>query len=111
MTQTEGIQAKVAAGEFEVSRHALDQLLKRRISVQEVREAIASSQIIEDYPNDKYGPSCLLLGFTPNLRPLHFQCSYPSRPLVKVITVYEPDPNQWIDLKRRKETEEENDNS
>ena len=108
MTQAEGIQAKAAAGEFEFSRHAVDQLLKRHISVREVREALASSQLIEDYPNDKYGPSCLLLGFTQDLRPLHIQCSYPSLLLVKVITVYEPDISQWIDLKTRKETEVEN---
>ena len=111
MTQPEGIQAKVVAGEFEFSRHTVDQSLKRRISVKEIREAIASSQIIEDYPNDKYGPSCLLLDFTQNLRPLHIQCSYPSRPLVKVVTVYEPDPFQWIDLKTRKEEEEKHGNS
>ena len=111
MTLPEGIQAKVAAGEFEFSRHAVDQSLRRQISVREVREAIVSGQVIEDYPNDKYGPSCLLLGFTQNLRPLHLQCSYPERPLVKVITVYEPDPNRWIDLKARRETEEENGDS
>ena len=111
MSQTEGIQAKVAAGEFEFSRHAVDQSLKRHISVQEVREAFASSQTIEDYPNDKYGASCLLLGFTQNLRPLHVQCSHPARPLVKIITVYEPDPNQWVDLKTRKEVKADNGNS
>jgi hypothetical protein len=37
-----------------------------RISVQEIREAIAVGEVIEDYPNDKYGPSCLILGFTGN---------------------------------------------
>ena len=61
--------------------------------MREVEEAIASrSEVIEDYPNDKYGPSCLVLGYTKAGRPLHVQCSYPSRPLVKIITLYEPDP-------------------
>ena len=111
MTQAEGIQAKVVAGEYEFSRHAVDQSIKRHISLQEVREAVASSQMIEDYPNDKYGPSCLLLGFTQNMRPLHIQCCDPARLLVKVVTVYEPDPNQWIEWKTRKEAEEEYGNS
>ena len=102
MTRMKEIQAKFAAGQFEFSRHAVDQTLRRRISVQEIREAVGSSQIIEDYPNDKYGPSCLLLGFTRNSRPLHIQCSYPVRPLIKIVTVYEPDPNQWIEFKARK---------
>jgi hypothetical protein len=110
MTQIGSIQAKVAANEFEFSRHAVDQSLRRRISVQEVREAVVVGQIIEDYPDDKYGPSCLLLGYTQKARPLHIHCSYASRPLVKVITVYEkvitvyePDPDQWADLRTRKQ--------
>lgn len=60
--------------------------------MQKVRDVVANAEIIEDYPNDKYGPSCLILGFTSAQRPLPIQCSYPSRALVKIITVYEPDP-------------------
>ena len=29
-------------------------------------------------------------------------CSYPSRPLVKIITLYEPDPDLWIDYRARR---------
>ena len=43
-----------------------------------------------------------ILGFTQGGRPLHVQCSYPSRPLVKIITLYEPDPAQWIDFRVRR---------
>ena len=64
--------------------------------------ALANSQIVEDYPDDKYGPSCLVLGFTLAHRPLHILCSYPSRPLVKILTLYEPDPNLWIDFRTRR---------
>lgn len=97
----EEIRDKIAAGQFEYSKHAVDQSILRHITVQETREAIANAQIIEDYPNDKYVPSCLMLGFTSTQRPLHIQCSYPSRPLVKIITVYEPDPDLWVDFKVR----------
>lgn len=89
------LRSKVAAGEFEFSKHAVDQTIMRAISVQEVREAIAGSKVVEDYPNDKYGPSCLLLGYSFGGRPLHVHVSYPSRPLVKIITAYEPDPLVW----------------
>lgn len=74
----------------------------RHISVQEVREAMVNGVIIEDYPNDKYGPSCLILGFTQLNIPLHIQCSYPSRPVVKIITLYEPNPARWVDFKMRR---------
>lgn len=89
------IRQKIADNQFEFSKHALDQSIIRRVRIQEIKEAIAQGQVIEDYPEDKYGPSCLICGFTQADKPLHIQCSYPSRPLVKVITVYEPDPSLW----------------
>jgi hypothetical protein len=95
MTLADGIRAKVAVGAYEFSQHALDQSIQRRISVTEIQEAIASCEVIEDYPDDKYGPSCLVLGVTASGRPLHVHCSYPSRPLIKIITLYEPDPTLW----------------
>jgi hypothetical protein len=102
MPLIDDIRPKFASDQFEFSQHALDQTLKRNISVQEIREAVATGEVIEDSPNDKYGPSCLVLGWTSSRRPLHVQCSYPSRPLVKVITVYEPDPALWIDFRERR---------
>ncbi len=98
----EEIRRKIAAGAFEFSQHAVDQSILRRISVAELRETIAVGEIIEDYPNDKYGPSCLIFGFTAQGRPLHVQCSYSTRPLIKVVTLYKPDPALWIDFKRRR---------
>jgi len=69
-----------------------------------VEEAISGGgEIIEDYPDDKYGPSCLILGFTNAGRPLHLQCSYPSRTLIKIITLYEPDMDIWADFRIRKQ--------
>lgn len=91
----DAIRQKLIDEQFEFSKHAVDQSILRRIQVQEVREAIANGQVIEDYPNDKYGPSCLVSGFTKAQRPIHVQCSYPSRSLLKIITVYEPDPQRW----------------
>ncbi len=96
------IRAKIAAGLFEFSKHAVDQSLLRRISIQELREAVEAGEIIEDYQGDKYGPSCLIFGLTTENRPLHLQYSYPSRPLLKIITIYEPDASLWIDFKVRK---------
>jgi hypothetical protein len=98
----EEIREKVVAGTFEFSQHATDQSIVRHISVQELREAILVGEVIEDYPNDKYGPSCLVLGFTGTGRPIHVQCSYPSRTVIKIITLYEPEPDRWLDFKQRR---------
>jgi hypothetical protein len=96
------IRRRIARGDFEFSQHAVDQAITRHISVWELREAIVGGEVIEVYPEDKYGPSCLILGMTKMDRPIHIQCSDPSRPTVKIITVYEPDPTIWIEFKVRR---------
>jgi hypothetical protein len=107
MARIDDIRAKIAGGQFEFSQHAVDQSIVRHISVQELREAIAVGEVIEEYPTDKYGPSCLVLGITLADRPLHIQCSYPSRPVVKIITLYEHDPQRWVDFKVRRPADEQ----
>jgi hypothetical protein len=96
------IRRRVARGDFEFSQHAVDQAILRHISVQELREAIAGGEVIETYTEDKYGPSCLIFGMTDAGRPVHVQCSDPSRFIVKIITVYEPDPALWVEFKVRR---------
>lgn len=98
----EELRARIASNRFEFTKHALDQSILRNITVQEVREAFLECEIIEDYPEDKYGPSCLVFGKTKSDRPLHIQCTHPSREIVKIITLYQPDPEQWIDYKVRR---------
>lgn len=88
--------------EYEYSLHALDQSIQRRISTSEVEEAIEAGEVIESYPSDKYGPSCLILGRTATGRPLHIHCTAPGRNPLKVITLYQPEPSQWIDFRKRK---------
>jgi hypothetical protein len=95
------IRQKVSSGQFEFSRHALDQSLLRKISVDDIRRAIENGEVIEDYPQDKYGPSCLIFGLAEE-RPIHVQVSYPSRPLIKIVTLYQPDPARWTDFRVRK---------
>ena len=51
-------------GETEFTNLAVDQSIRRRITVREIQEVIQAEEIIEDYPEDKYGPSCLILGYT-----------------------------------------------
>jgi hypothetical protein len=102
MALIEEIREKIEAEQFEFSKHAVDQSIMRRITVQEIREIFGAAEVIEDYPEDKYGPSCLILGMTRAGRALHIQCSYPSRPLIKIVTLYQPDPDLWVDLRIRR---------
>jgi hypothetical protein len=96
------IRRQLAAGEFDFSRHAFRRVVERNISEQEIRAAGALAEVIEDYPQDKYSPSALLLGFTTAGRPLHFQVSFAESDLTKIITIYEPDPKEWIENRKRR---------
>lgn len=97
------IKDKIRRKQYEMSKHAVDQTILRDIEIREIEQGIRNeSEIIEDYPDDKYGSSCLILGRTEKKRPLHVLCSYPDRDLIKIITVYEPDPNLGEDFKNRK---------
>src|SRR5438128_1013457 len=102
MKTLSAIQQQLAAGQFEFSRHAFRRVVERNISESEIREAGLKAEVIEDYPEDKYSPSALLLGFTGGGRPLHFQVSFADLPLAKIITIYEPDSIEWIDYRERR---------
>lgn len=102
MKTLEDVRKQLAAGKFEFSRHAFRRAVERNISEQEIREAGAQAEIIEDYPEDKYAPSALLLGFTTAGRPLHFQVSFAETDLTKIITMYEPNPSEWLDYRKRR---------
>ena len=96
------IQQELVSGQFEFSRHALRRVVERNISEQDIRDAGAKAEVIESYPHDKYSPSGLLLGFTRAGRALHFQVSFAESDATKIITIYEPDPNEWIESRKRR---------
>jgi len=105
MKSIEEIRRQLSSGKFDLTRHALKRIVERNISEAEIRQAGLRAVIIEDYPDDKYAPSCLLFGSSDAGRPLHIQVSRMESELTRIITVYEPDPEEWIDFVRRKSHE------
>jgi hypothetical protein len=98
----EDIRDKVRKGECRLTLHALERCIERDISPDEIGEAILDGEIIEYYPNDKYGESCLLCGRTSSGKCLHVQCSLAP---VWIVTAYDPSlhPEFWSeDFKKRK---------
>jgi hypothetical protein len=88
----------IAAGVF-FREHAVQKMAERNITKDEILSVLNSGQIIEEYPNDKYGPTCLVHGVCDD-RQLHVlvSCSTP----VWVITAYIPDREKWQDFKVRR---------
>ena len=95
------LRTQLAAGEFNLSDHASGRFEQRRVNRRDIQESGANAEIVEDYPSDKFTPSRLLLGFTETGRPLHILVSVEDTPLVKIITVYEPDPARWRNHRER----------
>lgn len=85
---------------FRYTKHGTEQRINRHITGEEIKQASLTGEIIESYPTDKYGPSCLVYGKTDRGRPLHVQTAL--LPMVSIVTVYEPDPGQWIDNRKRR---------
>ncbi len=71
----------------------------------EVHEAICAGEFVEEYPDDQPYPSVLVLGMTKRGRPLHVICAYnQDEDCAIVITVYQPDPQRWIEYRTRRTT-------
>ena len=83
--------------------HALHQMLRpdRMIRRVEVREVVADGEVVEDYPEDVRGHSCLLLGYGTDARPIHVVCA-PKEDYLAIITAYLPDEMEWSDDLRRR---------
>lgn len=76
--------------------HAIRQMSRpdRLIATSEIRRVIEHGEIIEDYPEDIRGHSCLILGYGEGGRAIHVVGS-PKDEYLAIITTYIPDENEW----------------
>jgi hypothetical protein len=84
--------------------HALRQMSRpdRMIGAPEIRSVIEQGEVIEDYPEDKRGHGCLMIGYGNDGCPIHVVCS-PKEDYLAIITAYIPDREQWEnDFKTRR---------
>jgi len=88
------IRRRIENGNYSFTIHGFERCIERGIAPEEVKYAIIHGEIIEEYPEDKYGPSCLILGKGRNGKLIHVHCSIDP---VWIITAYDPtlSPNEW----------------
>ena len=99
----EQIRDCVRQGQYVISFTHTEKLRRRRIGLEAIEQAISTGAIIESYPEDPRGPSCLILGSTEGRRPLHVVCGNLEAEQILILTAYEPDPEEWEpDWKTRK---------
>ena len=77
------------------TKHFLNRIHKRNISIEDIKLAIKAGKIIEYYYNDFPYPSCLILGYTLNNIAIHIVCGIKDN-MLYMITAYYPDEEKWI---------------
>ncbi len=99
------IQRLVTLGRYEYSVHAQQERLEEDLDIAEIETAIARGEMLEEYPNDPRGESCLVLGYVEE-RPLHIVLGWAgtrgrAERTLRLITVYVPRPPKWRDPRTR----------
>ena len=99
------VRELVGSGIYEVSIHAQQERLAENLDIGDIEAAILSGEIIEDYPTDPRGPSCLVSGHAGS-GPVHVVIGWAYRktgdqPTLRVITVYIPKLPKWKDNRTR----------
>ena len=93
----EFIRAEIVAQSYEISVHADDERLADHLTIAQVEHVLLHCQMLEDYPDDPRGESCLVLGFTPEAISTHIVCGRNRTGHLLLITVYIPTMPKWKD--------------
>ena len=92
----------VRSGQIRITDHADEEAQNDGLSYDEIFSSALTGAIIENYPDDKPYPSCLVAGNTFKGDPVHSVWAYNEETKWAVlVTVYRPDPARWINWKRR----------
>lgn len=96
------IQTLVRQGQYKTSHHAEVERESETITIDDIKAAILNGELLEDYPDDPRGPSCLVFGTAEDGRPLHVVLTILARiEQVLIITVYVPTLPKWLDPRTR----------
>lgn len=93
------IREKIRKQEYDLSSHAHRERQEEQITVAEIEQALLAGDIIERYPKDERGESCLVAAKVEN-KPLHIICGMRKNRLL-IVTVYSPKLPTWMSYKKR----------
>lgn len=96
----EWVKEKARNNEFQLSGHAHKERQEETINTWEIREALMGCEILESYPKDPKGSSCLVLGYAKG-RSIHIVCGKAKNNWLLIITVYIPVLPKWLNPKTR----------
>lgn len=90
------IRRAVKNGKVLVRKHADERAGERGIPYSSIIDAILTGEAVEDYPDAKPFPACLLMKHDSRGNPLYVVCSYDGE-YCYIITVHWLDPDKWKD--------------
>ena len=99
------IRRQIQANRYEFSLHAEREREAEHILVRELEQSVFAGELLEDYPDDPRGHSCLVLGVAASGRAIHSVWGLLPNGRVRVITVYIPLPPKWVDVRTRRKRE------
>ena len=99
----EDIQQRAARGGYRLTLHARQEMDAEGLSTEALLRALMApgGEVIEDYPDDPRGHSCLALIWLDAASPLHVCCAV-HEDLLVIITVYRPSEARWTQDWRRR---------
>jgi len=93
----------IRANRIRITDHADEEAEADKLTFDEIYFSVLHGEVIENYPTEKPYPSGLIYGQTFSGDPVHSVWAYnESNKWAVLITVYRPDPNQWIDWRKRR---------
>lgn len=93
----------ITENKIKISDHADEEAESDELKFDAVCYSVLQGEVIESYPDDKPYPSCLIFGRSFIGDPIHSVWGYNEKTKwVVIITVYRPDPEQWIDYRTRR---------
>ena len=83
-------------GNYAISEHAVSEMEYDDVTRQMLASAIGGDlpEVVEDYPHDLRGASCLVLVWLSPTEPVHVVIAYWTE-TPRVITVYRPSSERW----------------
>ncbi len=97
MISIEDIIESIKAGKIKITEHADEEAQADNLPFEDIFTSVSRGEIIEQYPDDKPYPSCLIFGRNLKGEPIHNVWAYNAETKASVlITVYRPDPKRWM---------------
>lgn len=94
MIEIKALQTYYDKDKVFITAHAMERFRQRGIKARDIRNAVKTGEIIEQYPDDYPYPSCLILGQTKDAKIIHVVMSDEGSSS-RIITAYFPDEEKW----------------